>query len=128
MRKFIKGFAVKIFVIAVLMISLPSINLSDHNINGFVGVAGAARLSVSSNSYVRLTHEPLQLLFLRQDWYNFVWDDWYYSDLMYSEHFNFHTIAGCGYACFSGNRGGVWYHASPRAFTRRFYIVTIEMQ
>lgn len=125
-NKKIRIIALLFITIFALLICVYGIALSDRNINGFVGMAGIVRLHATSNSYVRLTNEPFQLLFLRDDWYNFVWVDWYNSNLLLSQYFNFESIHGCGYACFVGYKEGVRYHVSPRAFTRYFYIITIK--
>ncbi|MCL2388382.1 MAG: hypothetical protein FWC89_12685 [Defluviitaleaceae bacterium] len=118
---------VAILGLLILIIYFFYTSLSDPNINGFVGVAGIVRLNFTSDSHVRLTNEPLQILISQYDWLNYVWaTSWYDTDLFRSKYFDFESVRGCGHACFRGYREGVRYHVSPRSFTRRYFIITIE--
>jgi len=101
-----------VLIVFILPVCIFAITLTDHSINGFVGLAGAVRLGFG-NDFVVLTNEPNQIL---------VGDG--NLDLFFSEYFDDfeeHTgIKGFGY------NNGIRYYARGRPFTRRWWIITIE--
>ena len=107
------GIAVVIVLIVfVLPLCFIAISLTDHNINGFVGLAGAVRLELGRD-FVVLTNDPHQIL-VRDGNFNLFFGE-HFDD--FEEHTN---IKGFGYS------DGVRYYARSRPFTRRWWIITVE--
>jgi len=93
----------------------------------FVEMAAIVRLNFTSNSYVRLTNEPLQILISQDDWLNYVGaTNWYDADIFRSKYFDFESVSDCDNTCFRGYREGVRYHVTRRPLTQRYFIISIR--
>ena len=105
--------ALAIFIVLILPVIVLGIILTDHNINGFVGMAGVIRLAFG-NDYAELTNEPIQVLVRENN-----------LDSAFSQYFE-HIEGNAHVQGFHGYKDGVRHHAVGRAFTRRYWIFTIQ--
>lgn len=98
------------------MVSILCMSLSDHNINGFAGIFGAAKLVIKGEKGVQLTQEPMQYIVKGGN------ENTQYLTAFLKEATELYQIK----TYYSGQAQikGKPYHYECRAFTNMFWIVT----